>query len=97
MRTRTLSFDGCLGRAIYTLQQTLPDFFNSGLASWHADSHDAKSRSLLSKLPLTGLTKGDEEESIYSPNVRLIYTPPARLPPPFPQTFRLEGMFRAWP
>jgi len=33
-----------------------------------------------------------DEEPIYSPNMRLEYTPPVALPAPFPKTFRLEGM-----
>lgn len=33
----------------------------------------------------------DEEEGIYSPNIRLQYTPPIALPAPFPKTFKLQG------
>jgi hypothetical protein len=33
-----------------------------------------------------------ESNSIYSPRVRLAYTPPVALPAPFPQTLRIEGV-----
>ncbi|TEB27895.1 hypothetical protein FA13DRAFT_1581488, partial [Coprinellus micaceus] len=33
----------------------------------------------------------EDAEDIYSPNVRLQYTPPVALPAPFPKTFHLEG------
>ncbi|KAH6867443.1 hypothetical protein BKA70DRAFT_404471 [Coprinopsis sp. MPI-PUGE-AT-0042] len=32
------------------------------------------------------------EEGVYSPNVRLEYTPPVVLPSPFPKTFKVEGL-----
>lgn len=35
----------------------------------------------------------DDGEPIYSPRVRLQYTPPVALPAPFPKTFHLEGTF----
>ncbi|KAF8965439.1 hypothetical protein BDZ97DRAFT_1812194 [Flammula alnicola] len=34
----------------------------------------------------------DDEEAIYSPNIRLSYTPPLELPSPFPKTFHIEGI-----
>jgi len=58
------------GRAIYILEQTLPDFFQVGLV-------DAMPSS---------------QESIYSPAIRLTYTPPAALPAPFPSTLSLDGL-----
>ncbi|KAJ3508485.1 hypothetical protein NMY22_g16598 [Coprinellus aureogranulatus] len=37
-------------------------------------------------------SQAEEGEPIYSPKVRLQYTPPAALPAPFPKTFHLEGL-----
>ncbi|EMD32387.1 hypothetical protein CERSUDRAFT_108825 [Gelatoporia subvermispora B] len=69
------------GRAIYTLQQTLPDFFSTGLIS-----------SLETPL-VAGRANGKDgaEEGIYSRNIRLSYTPPNPLPSPFPRTLHIEG------
>ncbi|KAF6752920.1 hypothetical protein DFP72DRAFT_1070097 [Ephemerocybe angulata] len=44
-----------------------------------------------SKHPQTAEDDADEE-NIYSPNIRLQYTPPVALPAPFPKTFKLEGI-----
>ena len=38
----------------------------------------------------------DLEEPIYSPNIRMSYTPPSRLPAPFPKTFHIEGMHKLY-
>ncbi|KAH9916766.1 uncharacterized protein BXZ73DRAFT_53607 [Epithele typhae] len=62
------------GRAIYILQQTLPDFFTTGLIS-----------------SLDETTPDGKDTSIYSPSVRLEYTPPTPFPPPFPHTLHVEG------
>lgn len=67
------------GRAIYILQQTLPEFFTTGLVS------------SLDYAVKTGEDR-DEKESIYSPHVRLAYTPPTPLPAPFPKTLHVEGV-----
>lgn len=70
------------GRAIYILQQTLPGFFHTGLvASLAEDDNSAR----------TG-GGGGEAQGIYSPRVRLAYTPPTALPPPFPRTLHVEGL-----
>ncbi|KAJ7071985.1 hypothetical protein C8F01DRAFT_973616 [Mycena amicta] len=75
------------GRAIYVLQQTLPGFFNTGLVT----SIDSVTGSLR---PIHGTTTASSSahdvDSIYSPKVRLSYTPPAALPPPFPKTLHIE-------
>lgn len=71
------------GRAIYILEQTLPDFFQLGLVS-----NIDPTRPDIVHVPLS---ESGNVESIYSPTVRLTYTPPAALPPPFPATLSLEG------
>ncbi|KAG9311291.1 hypothetical protein JVU11DRAFT_8379 [Chiua virens] len=72
------------GRAIYILEQTLPDFFHIGLVS-NVDP----TRPDIVDVPLS---EGGNIESIYSPTIRLTYTPPVALPPPFPRTLSLEGL-----
>ncbi|KAH9949738.1 hypothetical protein B0H21DRAFT_88273 [Amylocystis lapponica] len=72
------------GRAIYILQQTLPDFFSTGLVTSLetpvlAPGRDAQQRD-------------DAVESIYSPRIRLTYTPLVPLPTPFPRTLHIEGL-----
>ena len=37
-------------------------------------------------------TRQDADADIYSPHVRLSYTPPLELPAPFPKTFHVDGM-----
>ncbi|KAF7984136.1 hypothetical protein HWV62_16778 [Athelia sp. TMB] len=39
-----------------------------------------------------GRNHSGELESIYSPKIRLIYTPPVKLPSPFPTTLQIEGI-----
>ncbi|KAF8443683.1 hypothetical protein L210DRAFT_3089659 [Boletus edulis BED1] len=68
------------GRAIYILERTLPDFFQVGLVS-HIDP---------TRPDIVDVAVSDE--SIYSPVIRLTYTPPVALPPPFPRTLSLEGL-----
>ncbi|KZP09161.1 hypothetical protein FIBSPDRAFT_760330 [Athelia psychrophila] len=77
------------GRAIFILRQTLPNFFDLGLVS--SPSHDSLSPSN-SKKASSSLTPVGEPESIYSPKIRLVYTPPVKLPSPFPTTLQVEGM-----
>ncbi|KAJ7198819.1 hypothetical protein GGX14DRAFT_468959, partial [Mycena pura] len=87
------------GRAIYVLQQTLPEFFSTGLVNsvdrFTGSAHEPSA----SYIPVASVNPFDyhvppdeDVESIYSPNVRLSYTPPVALPPPFPKTLHIEGM-----
>jgi hypothetical protein len=100
------------GRAIYILQQTLPDFFSLGLVSSSIDNGNDSGHSKR-KAPATSVSSTTtssssqdpdptakraayaeervEPESIYSSKIRLAYTPPARLPSPFPATLHVEG------
>ncbi|KAI0788918.1 hypothetical protein BC629DRAFT_1593421 [Irpex lacteus] len=95
------------GRAIYILEKTLPDFFQTGLVSsldltTGEPSSTQKSWSLVNptdtwhtiKDKLTAKSKEDcnEAPAIYSPRVRLTYTPPTPLPAPFPKTLHAEGL-----
>lgn len=80
------------GRAIYVLQQTLPEFFSVGLVT-SIDSVTGSMRPLnTTYIPLPSATQTgpapppEDVDSIYSPNIRLSYTPPAALPPPLPKT-----------
>ncbi|KAI0827221.1 hypothetical protein BC628DRAFT_212528 [Trametes gibbosa] len=68
------------GRGIYILQQTLPTFFSTGLVS-----------SLNTSAPASPY-EHDEDTSIYSRNVRLVYRPPMPFPPPFPHVLQVEGL-----
>ncbi|KAI0354011.1 hypothetical protein OH77DRAFT_533008 [Trametes cingulata] len=68
------------GRAIYVLQQTLPTFFSTGLIS-SVDTSPSHAKS-----------NHDDDTSIYSPNIRLVYRPPTPFPPPFPRTLHVEGL-----
>ncbi|KAG6376602.1 hypothetical protein JVT61DRAFT_1584 [Boletus reticuloceps] len=72
------------GRAIYILERTLPDFFQLGLVS-HIDPTRPD-------IVDVAVSESGSVESIYSPVVRLTYTPPVALPPPFPRTLSLEGL-----
>jgi hypothetical protein len=100
------------GRAIDHLRRTLPDFFSTGLithvtpdenlsqsssSSLHAPS---KSLSAISTDPNRDSLPTDDcpiLHSIYSPKVRLSYTPPTALPSPFPRTLHVEGAHRLRP
>jgi hypothetical protein len=92
------------GRAIYILTQTLPQFFETGLV----DSVDLQrpvpvTSSLLSTSSWNGYAGNsriddsgelnDESTSIYASNIRLEYTPPMTLPPPFPRMFWAQGEY----
>ncbi len=96
-----------LGRAIYIIQQTLPDFFSTGLTSSldmpevRTEAESKPSNGAWSLTNALGLkTKGKEKakeeqtesESIYSPRIRLTYTPPTPLPAPLPKTLHIEGL-----
>lgn len=58
-----------------TLQETLPNFFETGLVA------------------LDDRRRGQGPESIYAPNIRLVYTPPSAsaLPAALPKTIQVEG------
>jgi hypothetical protein len=90
------------GRTIDILTTTLPSFFATGLMiSWDPETGEAyPSRSLPSLSPLPHMSpdpkgtknkKGKEREPIFSPHIRLTYTPPAPLPHPLPEKLTLEG------
>ncbi|KAF8066906.1 hypothetical protein FPV67DRAFT_1562435 [Lyophyllum atratum] len=86
------------GRAIYVLQQTLPEFFLEGLVTSNdKDTGSPKSAAasvpVLNANPLDSQTYREEGvEVIYSAKIRLSYTPPVALPPPFPTTLHIEGL-----
>ncbi|CAL1710748.1 unnamed protein product [Somion occarium] len=73
------------GRAIYILQQTLPDFFSTGLVS----SLDTP---IVPRADGRKIEPDERSESIYSPRVRLEYEPPVALPTPLPRVLRIEGL-----
>ncbi|KAG6918796.1 hypothetical protein DXG01_011548 [Tephrocybe rancida] len=86
------------GRAIYVLQQTLPEFFLAGLVT-SMDKATGIPRSASTSIPIINAnpldfqtSSDDDIEIIYSPKVRLSYTPPMALPPPFPTTLHIEGL-----
>ncbi|KAF4610089.1 hypothetical protein D9613_010446 [Agrocybe pediades] len=84
------------GRAIFVLQETLPEFFKTGLIT-SVDKLTGAPQPARSIIPTANVNFlephiiHDDAEAIYSPNVRLSYTPPVALPPPFPKTFHIEG------
>ncbi|EDR06200.1 uncharacterized protein LACBIDRAFT_300437 [Laccaria bicolor S238N-H82] len=85
------------GRAIYVLQQTLPDFFATGLITsidkrTGAPVPPSTSIPIASANPLDYLPFDDDAESIYSPFVQSSYTPPVPLPAPFPKVLHVEGL-----
>ncbi|KAH0828581.1 hypothetical protein J3R83DRAFT_2852 [Lanmaoa asiatica] len=71
-------------RAIYILEKTLPEFFQVGLVSTIDPT-----RPDIVDVPLS---ETGSVESIYSPTIRLTYTPPVALPPPFPRSLSLDGL-----
>ncbi|KIL61844.1 hypothetical protein M378DRAFT_199381, partial [Amanita muscaria Koide BX008] len=89
-------------RIIFVLQRTLPQFFETGLVTSAATPDDpplsASSTApiLTNPPPLESSTISvpdikQDHEPIYSPRIRLCYTPPVPLPAPFPKTLRIEG------
>ncbi|GLB41188.1 hypothetical protein LshimejAT787_0904030 [Lyophyllum shimeji] len=93
-----LDSDSFLGRAIYLLQQTLPEFFLVGLVT-SIDRETGTPRPASASIPVLNANPLDvqtyideDNETIYSPKVRLSYTPPVALPPPFPATLHIEGL-----
>lgn len=93
------------GRNIDILQSTLPEFFVTGLmSSWDSQTGEALPHRSMPHIPTLpqalkftldpkGKGKEPEHEPIYSPKIRLSYSPPAPLPHPLPQTLQLEGTF----
>ncbi|KAF5381658.1 hypothetical protein D9615_005552 [Tricholomella constricta] len=86
------------GRAIYVLQQTLPEFFLAGLIT-SIDKATGSPRSASTSIPIISANPldlqpfgNDEIEVIYSPKISLSYTPPVALPAPFPTTLHVEGL-----
>lgn len=82
-----------IGRAIDVLTSTLPHFFSYGLVS-SIDRVSGTPRTvgaIASANPLDFRNK-DDVETIYSPKIRLSYTPPIALPAPFPKTLHVEGL-----
>jgi hypothetical protein len=71
-----------VGRAIYVLRATVPRFFESGLTSSVETRGDSGGVDL----------EPTSTDDIYSKFIRLTYTPPVRLPAPFPQTLQVEGL-----
>ncbi|KAH9829039.1 uncharacterized protein C8Q71DRAFT_863591 [Rhodofomes roseus] len=80
------------GRAVYILQQTLPDFFHTGLVT-SLEAPPARARTPDADPHCEGRAArpDGEGESIYSRHIRLAYTPPHPLPPPLPRTLTIEG------
>ncbi|KXN85110.1 hypothetical protein AN958_11687 [Leucoagaricus sp. SymC.cos] len=96
------------GRALFVLQETLPEFFKIGLVT-NVDKSTGVPVQSSSVLPLTlgpsvnplDFLQQDSDaqdepteagvESIYSPKIKLEYTPPSALPTPFPRTLHIEG------
>ncbi|KAF8237458.1 hypothetical protein L208DRAFT_1356231, partial [Tricholoma matsutake] len=84
------------GRAIYVLQHTLPDFFHTGLVTLidkaTGTPRPSGSIPIVNANPLDNQPHNEDSESIYSPKIRLSYTPPVALPAPFPKTLHVEGL-----
>ncbi|KAI5886547.1 uncharacterized protein SCHCODRAFT_02641973 [Schizophyllum commune H4-8] len=86
------------GRGIYVLQETLPDFFKSGLVTSIDKETGEPRRSsplhipIAHASPLDFLRHDEDIESIYSPNVRLSYTPKAEhVSALLPKNLTIEG------
>ncbi|KAF9010958.1 hypothetical protein BDZ89DRAFT_996134, partial [Hymenopellis radicata] len=82
------------GRAVDLIQKTLPDFFHTGLITSVEKATGDPCTSSPIPIPVVNtnpLGRHPELEPIYSPKVRLSYTPPTRLPAPFPKTLHIEG------
>lgn len=77
------------------LQHTLPDFFHTGLVTLidkaTGTPRPSGSIPIVNANPLDNQPHNEDSESIYSPKIRLSYTPPVALPAPFPKTLHVEG------
>ncbi|KII85554.1 hypothetical protein PLICRDRAFT_44870 [Plicaturopsis crispa FD-325 SS-3] len=81
------------GRAIDILRETLPTFFHTGLVGAAPTSSSAHAHSSPSEATHAQPSTTDaDEERIYDTNIRLVYTPPLALPPPFPRSLKIEGL-----
>ncbi|KAF8154804.1 hypothetical protein B0H34DRAFT_538196 [Crassisporium funariophilum] len=86
------------GRAIFVLQETLPDFFSTGLVTSINTTTGSPRPAPSAFTPSANVNflehhiLDENEESIYSPNVRLCYTPPVALPSSFPKILHVEGL-----
>ncbi|KIY66404.1 hypothetical protein CYLTODRAFT_423437 [Cylindrobasidium torrendii FP15055 ss-10] len=83
------------GRAIDLLQKTLPEFFEHGLITSLDRTTGAPNRSSPIPIPVVKtdpLKSHPDLEPVYSPHIRLSYTPPTQLPAPFPKTLSVEGL-----
>lgn len=81
------------GRAIFVLQRTLPDFFESGIVTSVEKSSGAPPSFPENANPLNPWAYNDKHrEEIYSPKILMSYTPPVQLPAPFPKTLQIEGL-----
>ncbi|KAK2462769.1 hypothetical protein APHAL10511_005160 [Amanita phalloides] len=93
-------------RAIYVLQNTFSHFFETGLVTsidttTGAPDEPSSSTGIVGgalKLPISSISSSSSSrnsgrhEAIYSPKIRLSYTPPVALPAPFPKTISIEGL-----
>ncbi|KAL0577550.1 hypothetical protein V5O48_004448 [Marasmius crinis-equi] len=86
------------GRAIDIIIHTLPDFFHVGLlTSIDKNTGEPQPTSsihipVVNTNPLDYRRRNSNLELLYSPKVRLSYTPPMELPAPFPKTLKIEGL-----
>ncbi|KAH8109920.1 hypothetical protein DFH11DRAFT_841289 [Phellopilus nigrolimitatus] len=81
------------------LQQTLPNFFTSGLVAtnYHLPIHmhgllDTNLGNKAKVKAREDLRDDMIEEGIYARNIRLEYTPPVALPAPLPRVLSVEGL-----
>lgn len=84
-----------LGRTIDIIRNTLPDFFTLGLIT-QADKATGEAKippPIVGSTPLSDIAvlQDSSVDHLYSPTIRLSYTPPSRLPSPFPETLQVEG------
>lgn len=80
-------------------QETLSDFFNTGLITSVDKATGAPALPNSSLIPTAAvdffervILNHDNEEPIYGRDVQLPYTPPTELPAPFSRTCHIDGM-----
>ncbi|KAF8528426.1 hypothetical protein BU17DRAFT_38136, partial [Hysterangium stoloniferum] len=78
------------GKAVYTLETTLPKFFQIGLISYVEPDTDTSG----SEASDSHARPAHIPDSIYAPNIKLSYTPPTALslPSAFPKKLQVEGL-----